>query len=177
MEELIKEAYIEESPIPISIENSFKILNHMKNRICKIYAKGNTGTGFFCKINYNSKLLPFLITNNHILNEEDIVCDKKIKISSMNDGQKNNYHHIIINKERIVYTNEELDVTLIEIKSNLDEIDTNRCLELDDDIDVDEEYLNEIYKSIYVLHYPKNKNISSSFGLISEINGREIKHL
>ena len=61
-------------------------------------------------------------------------------------GKTNFFHHIIINKERIVYTNEELDVTLIEIKSNSDEIDINRCLELDDDIDVDEDYLNEIYK-------------------------------
>ena len=176
MEEIIQEGYIEESPSSIPIEDSLKIINQMKNSICRIYTKTNTGTGFFCKINYNSKLIPFLITNNHILEEKDIENNESIKIS-LYDGERINYKTIIINKERIEFTNSELDVTLIEIKQNSDGIDLNKFLELDDDINVDEEYINTINKSIYILHYPKKKNVSVSYGLISEIKGREIKHL
>ena len=40
----------------------------MKNCICKILTNdGKKGTGFFCKIPYLNKLLPVLVTNNHIL--------------------------------------------------------------------------------------------------------------
>ena len=88
MEEIIKEGYIEESPIPISLENSLKIINQMKNSICRIYTKENTGTGYFCKINYNSKLIPFLITANHILNKEYIENNKEIAISIYNEIKK-----------------------------------------------------------------------------------------
>ena len=43
------------------------ILNQMNNCVCRIYNKGE-GTGFFTKIPFKSKLLPVLITNNHIIN-------------------------------------------------------------------------------------------------------------
>ena len=176
MEPIIKGGTFEDSPIPVSLEHTFRIINQMKNSICKILNTDNIGTGYFCKLTYKSTKLPFLITNNHILNNKYIEHNKEIKLS-MNDGEKNKYINIIINKERMIYTNEKLDVTLIEIKPNLDGIDLEKCLELDDGINEDEKTLNEIYKSIYILHYPKHQNISVSYGLISEINGREIKHL
>ena len=42
-----------------------------------------TGTGFLCKIPFPNqfKLLPVLITNNHILNIDDIKNNKIINIS------------------------------------------------------------------------------------------------
>ena len=176
MKENIKENNIKESPIPISLEESLKIINQMKNSICRIYTTENTGTGYFCKINYNSKLIPFLITNNHIINKENIENNKTIKISVCNGEKNNDFKSLIINIGRKICRNEELDVTLIEIKPNVDRIKINSCLELDDDIN--ENNINEkLYNSIYILHYPKDKSISVSYGLISEINGREIKHL
>jgi len=61
----------------------------MKNCICKIYIKNNgIGTGFFCKITFNHNLLPVLITNNHILNEDDIDNNKIIKLMISNKVKK-----------------------------------------------------------------------------------------
>ena len=176
METSIKGGTFEDSPIPVSLEHTFRIINQMKNSICRILNTDSFGTGYFCKLTYKSTKLPFLITNNHILNNKYIEQNKEIKLS-MNDGEKSKYLNIIINKERMIYTNEKLDVTLVEIKPNMDGIDIDKCLELDDDINEDEKTINEKYKSIYILHYPKHQNIFVSYGLISGINGREIKHL
>ena len=66
----IKEKYIEDYPIPITLESTEIILSQMKSSVCKIYLdNGNKGTGFFCKIPYpdNKHLLPVLVTNNHII--------------------------------------------------------------------------------------------------------------
>ena len=67
-----KENLIEEQPIPVPIGGMKKILFQLENCICQIYQKnGGKGTGFFCKILFQNKLLPVLITNNHLLKEED----------------------------------------------------------------------------------------------------------
>ena len=68
-----QEKLIEKQPLPVSLEGTKKIIEQMENCICKIYPNnGVKGTGFFCKIPFNNNLLPVLITNNHILNENDI---------------------------------------------------------------------------------------------------------
>ena len=103
-------------PKPISIEATEKILNQMKNSICKVILEnGREGTGFFCKIqngsiysNYNS--LPVLITNNHLINELELKRDKnKIKISNNNN---NEYKEMDLNK-RITFTSKEHNITNI----------------------------------------------------------------
>ena len=77
MEDYLPEKHIEKSPNPINIEGTEKILFQMKNCICKIINnEGNKGTGFFCIIPINDKLMPFLITNNHILDESEIENNK-----------------------------------------------------------------------------------------------------
>ena len=72
MEDSEKEKYIDISPDPVSFKGTNKILQQMNNCVCRIYNNGN-GTGFFTKIPFKSKLLPVLITNNHIINQNDIV--------------------------------------------------------------------------------------------------------
>ena len=43
----------------------------MEKCICKIYKNdGSKGTGFFCKINYDNKEIPVMITNYHVINDE-----------------------------------------------------------------------------------------------------------
>ena len=170
--EIIKEKSINNTLNSVSIEGMEKIINQMKNSICKIYLNdGNTATGFFCLIPYiiKSKNIPFLITNEHVLNKNNL--NNKI-IISLENGKINKEINLKI--ERIIYINKEIDVTLIEIKSNIDNIDINNCLELDDDIIYkDDEYINNILtnKSIYILHYPGNeKNIVVSYGLLSYIS-------
>ena len=159
---------------PVSLEEMLKITKQMQYSICKIYKTGGTGTGFLCKLPYNSNKIPFLITNNHILNEKDIEINKTVTISF---NKKEMFKYISIDKSRIVITNKDLDFTIIEIKK-LDNINSNNILELDENIMIDEEYINKIYanESIYTLRYPKGENIVASFGLIKEINSKKIKH-
>ena len=80
---IINEALIEDQPNPVDIEGIKKILYQMENCICRIYGHhGKKATGFFCKIPFPDKnnLIPFLITNNHALNEIDIENNKTINL-------------------------------------------------------------------------------------------------
>ena len=176
MENINNDIYIKGSIDPIPIKGAEIVINQMKNSTCKINKQGNKGTGFLCKLNYKMNYMPFLVTNYHVLNNEDLEYNKEI-IISFNDIKEAKI--IKIESNRIIYTNEILDVSLIEIKENLDGIDLNNCLELDDIINTDDEYLNDIYekKSIYLLHYPKGENVVVSYGLLSKIKEKKIYHL
>jgi len=80
---IVEEVNIENQPDPVDIEGTKKILFQMKNCICKIIKDdGTRGTGFFCTIPFPDKfnLLNVLITNNHILEENDIENNKIITL-------------------------------------------------------------------------------------------------
>jgi len=75
-------------------------------------------------------------------------------------------------RKKLTILNEEegIDITIIEIKPNRDKI--NNFLEIDDKI----LELECIRKSIYILHYPKDK-LLVSYGLIKDIlDGKTINH-
>ena len=73
-----KESYIDEikthlQPKSIHIEEARTIISQLENCICLIYPKkGGTGTGFFCRIPFHDDSLNILVTNNHVLDEEEI---------------------------------------------------------------------------------------------------------
>ena len=73
MESTIKEKDIKTSPEPVSFKGTETILDQMNNSICRIYTDNGKGTGFFTKIPYKLKLLPVLITNNHVVKELDFL--------------------------------------------------------------------------------------------------------
>lgn len=88
----------------------------------KVYdSKGNKGSGFLCKIPFPDEfhLLPVLITNNHVLNEEELTKNIKIKISFYDDKITK-----IINifPERKIYTSVKYDISIIEIFPEKDDI-------------------------------------------------------
>ena len=66
---VIKEKFIKE---PVSLEVTEKIIYQMKKCVCKIYINEERETDFFTKIPYQNQLLKVLITNNHILDENEI---------------------------------------------------------------------------------------------------------
>ena len=146
------------------------IIKQMKESVCKIYGSKLNGTGFFCKIQNikygNTSILYVLITNNHILGEEDIKSNKKIKIS-LNNG--NRIIEIIIDNSRKAFTSKIYDITIIEMKEN-DGIEKDSFIEIDKDIYKDN--FREIYKnkSIYLLHYVKGIEIYKSESIIRNIN-------
>ena len=76
----IEEARLIGYPLAIKNKQIKKALNQSEKSVCKILAKGKTGTGFLCLIPH-----PVLITNNHILDEESIKEGKEIEISFNNE--------------------------------------------------------------------------------------------
>ena len=122
-----KEKYITKSLEPISLRQTEKILDQMNNSICRINDKG---TGFFVKIPYKSILLTVLITTNQVINTDDIQDKRNISIRLNNDKK---IKTIKLDENRIMYTNEKLDITIIEIKENADNLN-NDYLELEDNI-------------------------------------------
>ena len=80
----IEEDYIPGMPSPISYEVMQKLGSYLISYICKIRtSKEGQGTGFFCKITCGGdKIIKVLITNNHVLNKEDIILGKEINFST-----------------------------------------------------------------------------------------------
>ena len=167
MSDIKQETLFYDQPIPVSIEGTKEILSQMEKCTCIIYPENDKkGTGFFCKIPFFNNNLTVLITNNHVLNEKDIENNKIIKLIVNNEVKI-----IEIDNSRKKYTNpdENIDITIIEIKQNEDkiynylEIDKNEINKNKENIEL--EYKN---KSIYILHYPKGK-LSVSYGLLKSI--------
>ena len=123
----------------------------MEKNIFKIKIGDEQGTGFFCKIPYNNKIV--LMTNNHVIDEN--VNEIKIKIKEEKESR------IINLKNRIKYTNKEYDINIIEMneKDNI-----NNYLELDDELN--EEYID---KTIYIIQYPRGKKLGVSYGILKGI--------
>ena len=103
-DEIIKELNNKKYPKPITIEGTKKILEQMEKSICKIFKKdGSMGTGFFCKINYENKDIPVMMTNNHVIDNKYLNENEEIYIT-LNDDKENKKIQL---KNRIIYTNED----------------------------------------------------------------------
>ena len=156
-------------PSIISYECTKKILEQMEKNICKVKIGEEQGTGFFCKIPFPdmNNILPVFITNNHLINKDLLYKnEEKIKIDVMEESE----NKIINLDNRKKYTNEEYDITIIEIK---EEDNINNYLELDDNIINDILYndnKNDKYKdkTIYIIQYPKGE-LSVSYGILDNI--------
>ena len=167
---------------PISLKQTNIILNQMQTCVCRIHNGQKKGTGFFLKIPYQKNDLPVLITNNHVLGEEKIAEGQLITLSlqSLNDVETT--INIEIDNGRKRYTNEILDVTIIELN---DSDNIKHFLTLDKKViniissenKDSTEYFNNIYESIslYILKYVEN-NILASFGLLQQISQNSIYH-
>ena len=148
----------------IAIEKTEKILNQMKNSICKIEGK-EIGTGFFCELD-NLPIKYGLFTNNHVLDESNIKIGEIINIDYLTE-----YKDIEITKNRKVFTNKSLDYTCIEIfKSD----NIKHFFKIDSKLINNKQYLNG--NDIYILQYPYDNDISFSWGKILSINNNKICH-
>ena len=169
-----KELSTEDWLKPVSLNSMEEIIKQMKNCVCEIHKGQNKGSGFFTKILYKNELLYLLITNEHVLGNDYFKKSKNITLSINNNKV---VKHIKIDSNRKIYINENLDITIIEIKQKEDKI--YDFLELDDNI-LNNENINDynnLYegKSIYVLNY-KDDEIYSSFGLLNNIVDHKISH-
>ena len=157
MENIYEEALIKESLPPKPLKESK--LKDMINKICRISVGKKIGTGFFCEINYKNKLIPVLITNYHIINDNILENEKQINIY-INDYCK----QINIDKNRKIYSskNDEYDIMIIKLK---EEDGIKDYLKIDPNI-FDDNWEN-IYKKelIHVLHYPSSEAMISTSDL------------
>ena len=161
---------------PLTTTQNKVILSQLEKTVCKIHkSDGTKASGFLCRIPFPDKnrLLPVLITNNHILNKDDIQLNRSIKIT-MGDNEIEKF--IKLDKSRIVYTSSDvnIDVTIIEIKPKTDSF--KDFLEIDENIFATnyEDFYRK--KPIYILQYPKGKESSHSEGVINNINNKIIEH-
>ena len=177
-----KEVEIKGAVKPISLKQTSIILNQMQTCVCRIHNGQKKGTGFFLKIPYQKNDLPVLITNNHVLGEEKIAEGQLITLSLQSLNDEETTINIEIDNGRKRYTNEILDVTIIELNDN-DKIKNFLTLDkkviniISSENKDRTEYFNNIYKSIslYILKYVEN-NILASFGLLQQISQNSIYH-
>ena len=150
--------YMNESIIgvsPITKEKAEILISQLDKYICKIYSINDIkGTGFLCKLPFPDefKLLPVLITNNHVLNTDNLKINK-INITLKDDAIEKN---LVLNDSIISYTNKDIDITIIEIKPNL--VGINNFLDID--VNIYNENYEKIYenKEIYLLQYQMPTN-------------------
>ena len=92
--------------VPINI-----IIKALKS-VCKIAIRGNynaNATGFFMKISDTEK---YLITNNHVINQNNIYDDIEIEIHNQKKMKLN------LNNRAVKYFPRPIDITLIEIRTS-----------------------------------------------------------
>ena len=149
------------------------LMDLIKDHICTINCKdGSHGNGFFCNIQFGlDNFLSVLLTNNHVLNIEDIQPGQNINFTS-DDIEYN----IFIDNNRKTYTNESFDITIIEIKKD-DKIDEKSFFDLDKQIFEEDYYKIFINCKIYLINYPKGNEAEISLGLIKSITEDEEKKI
>ena len=55
------------------------------NSVCEIIKENGYGSGFICKIRYEKEEIYCLITNNHVITREMIICKDNIEIRVNNE--------------------------------------------------------------------------------------------
>ena len=88
MSDIKQEKLINKYLPQVSLNSTNKLVFQMENCICKIYKEEGTATGFFCKIPFKKELLPVLITNNHLINGDDINNKIDVDLSINNSIKK-----------------------------------------------------------------------------------------
>ena len=138
----------------------------IKQNVLRIIKGDETGSGFLCKIYINDNPMPVLITCYHVLNEEYIKNFKFLYFTYLTDNEIKE-KTLDLEIYRIIYQNEELDVTFIEIKEE-DNLDIYSFLEMDKSISVDNPKV--LHEKVYLLHFPKGvEKVKCSKGEIGDL--------
>ena len=158
---------------PYTNKRGHKIIEKQMNKCIVKIEIGITGSGFFLKfpIKRGGKDNYFLATNNHIIDIDNIKKENNIINLILSNGEKK---YLKITKDRKRYSNEILDITLIEIIKKKDEIEEDNFLELDNldefyslDLVKDEDKFKNLLKNkyhtkrIYNISYPETEVLVS----------------
>ena len=169
MEDRIDEGLPQGAEKAIPLDKADYKYKSKENCICLI--NGNLkGTGFFCKIEFEGKLTPVLITNYHVVNDDFMNQNTKLTFYIKND-----LHSINIDKDSKIYSSikDKYDMMIIRLKEG----EVNNYLEIDENIFKDDSIYNYKNEDIYILHHPNAEEAKISFGSgIEKENGYDIKH-
>ena len=164
-----KDSTIVKKPQVLTKSQKDVILKQQSKSLCQISTKEGKASGFLCKIPY-----PVLITSNHILNESQIKPGKEIYIDFVDEDKKISHKTIKIGNERTTYSIEklnedEIDVTIIELKLGEDNLDKQEFIEIDKDLM--NERVEKLYegKDVYIIYYEKDERKMSATGIINKI--------
>ena len=129
-EEIMENKLIRQSKALTRIQYK-KILKQQEKSLCQITTNKCKATGFLCKIPD-----PVLITNNHVLGEDQIKSGEEINIYFTDENEIKHFKTIKIDETRNIYTigkldNEEIDVSIIELKPDEDKLNDKEFLEMD----------------------------------------------
>ena len=156
MEEIINEY------CPAGAKRAALLCNEKKykkyeNCICKIIGAKKNGTGFFSKIEYEGNLVPVLITNYHVIDDDYMEKNDRLKYYINKES-----YVIDINKDSKLYSSSDYkyDIMIIRLKEG----QAKDYLEIDNNIFKDNAENNYGYEDIYILHYPDAKEAKISFG-------------
>ena len=117
-------------------------------------------------------LRPVLITNYHILKNDDLIEGKKIQFT-LNKGTMEK--EIIITNKRKIYSNEIFDVTIIELDPKKDLIEADSFLDIDTKIFCEDPNAEFKDKEIYIIgNIKKFRNGKIKF---IDVDGINIEHL
>ena len=168
--EIIRECHVK-AACPIIPEQISEILKKSTARI-EFIEKKKSSTGFFMKINIKGEKVNFILTCNHSITQEDINSKQQINIYIGKSGSEEKIVITLDDKNRLIKTYDDLDVTLIQILKE-DNIKEKRLLYPDLNY---ENFGFSIYKDSEVFTagfpnveiYKEGRHISS--GVITNIN-------
>jgi len=157
----------------ISINKLKDLIELAENSICKIKYIDKSGTGFFFQqnisiIKFYKKY--FLMTNNHVLNGDFFENSFQLLIEFKNKERK-----IPLNN-RIKYTNNKLDFTIIEILSQDTFFNEITFLNIDDYIMDNKSESKYSIKDICIFQFPEGE-LSFDKGEIESFKEYKIKYL
>ena len=151
---------------------SLDYVNKVKTSVCKIRCDNKSGTGFFMNVPFNGETFRYLITNNHVINED--LLNKNINLEIHN---RNDIKLLLDNKNRDIHflPGKDSDIAAIEIIE--EDFEINRNINF---FNYDKNYLNgyDVYinKNVFALGYPGELNISIGTGKITEQEGYQFSH-
>ena len=158
---------MENLPDPVNSSITKIILEQMRNSIFKFTTKDEKiEYGYFCYFKSYNKNIPLIIINNYNIEE---IENTKISVSIKNNTK-------MIQLGSIRYYNKEINISIIEIKDNIDNYKIN-FFELDDNLYTKGFEFNYNKQSIYIIQYNDMEDISVSYGKINNINRKQLFYL
>lgn len=154
--------------------------NKIFDSIVRIQFNGFIGTGFLIQIKTKLKLIRFLLTCNHVIEQKHVDSKTKIKIFYGNKNFESSKDIILDNNQRFIKCFEQpIDITVIQIL-NSDYIGYDKYLI--PDYNYKTGYNNYVNKKFYLAGYPifksnyKGERHICSGTIISTKNSFEFKH-